>query len=245
MIRDLKVSMKTKHTLKWMGFTGFLLLLTSTASAQEFTLPVQHQHMIGSCKGDLIVNKDGIEYRTKGNDARRWSYTDIKMINLASKDIKVSTYESRRLELGRDETFEFKVLKGEVSKEVSDFLLASVSKPLTTSFVKPDKKPTYAIEVRHRNTLGGEQGTLRVYADGVTYESARSKSSRRWRWADIQTISRTGPFQFSITTYEPKFGGPTKTLNFDLKERMDDTMYDYVWTRVYKSEISASTDVKR
>lgn len=222
------------------------ILMVAAVNAQEFQFGVEHDHTFGSCKGDLIINKDGVEYRTTNKDhARRWGYTDIKMIKLVSSHkIKVLSYESRRLKLGRDETFEFKLAKGEVSREVSDFLLARVPGPLATSFVKSDEKPTYAIPVRHRHTFSGEQGTLRIYDDGLTYDSARIKSSRHWRWTDIKTISRTDPFQFSITTYEPKFGGPTKTFNFDLKERMDDTMYDYLWTRIYKSEIPASSEPK-
>lgn len=224
-----------------------ILIPSGWASAQEFTFPVEHDHMFKSCKGDLIINGDGVEYRTTHKDhARRWTYTDIKMIKLVSpKEVKVLTYESRRLKLGRDETFQFKVLTGELSKDVNDFLLARESRPLATSFVKSEENPQYAIPVRHRDSFGGDQGTLKIYADGVAYDSVRTKSSRRWRWTDIQSISRMGPYQFAITTYEPKFGGPSRNYNFDLKERMDDTVYDYLWARVYKPTLPASPDVKQ
>src|SRR4030095_9842650 len=206
------------------------------ARAQEFTFPVEHDHTFRSCKGDLIINSEGVEYRTTDKDhARRWTYTDIKMIKLVSpKEVKVLTYESSLLKLGGDETFQFKVLTGELSKNLNDFLLDRVSKPLATSFVKSEEKAQYAFSVRHRHSFGGDQGTLKIYADGVAYDSVRPKSSRRWRWTDIQSVSRMGPYQFGVTTYEPKFGGPTKTYNFDLKERMDDTLYDFIWARVYK-----------
>jgi hypothetical protein len=219
-----------------------ILILGGLASAQEFKLSVEHNHTFKSCKGDLIINGEGVEYRTTHKDhARRWTYTDIKLITLVSpRDIHVLTYESRRLMLGRDETFQFKVLTGEVSKDVSNFLLTRVDRPLATSFAKSKEKPQYAIPVRHRQSFGGDQGTLKIYADGVAYDSVRTKSSRRWRWTDIQSISRMGPYQFAITTYEPKFGGPTETYNFDLKERMDDTVYDFVWSRIYKPTLPAS-----
>jgi hypothetical protein len=239
-------------TLKRMAFAltaliTVLLATASTASAQEFTFPVEHNHTFKSCKGDLIINGEGVDYRTTHKDhARRWTYTDIKMITLVSPtQVTILTYERRRLTLGRDEVFQFKVLKGELSREVNDFLLAHVSRPLTTSFVKSEENPQYAIPVRHRDTFRGDQGTLKVYADGVAYESVRTKSSRRWRWTDIQSINRMGPYQFAITTYEPKFGGPTRTYNFDLKERMEDTVYDYLWARIYKPTLPKSPDVKQ
>jgi len=224
-----------------------VLVFAGCAAAQEFTLPVEHNHTLKSCKGDLIINGEGVEYRTTHKDhARRWAYTDIKMIQLVSpKEVKILTYESSRLKLGRDETFEFKVLKGEVSKDVSDFLLTRVERPLATSFAKSEENPQHTIPVRHRHTFGGDQGTLKIYADGVAYESVKAKSLRRWRWTDIQSISRTGPYQFAVTTYEPKFGGPTKTYNFDLKERMDDRVYDFVWSRIYKPTLPASPNAKQ
>lgn len=223
-----------------------ILIPSGWASAQEFTFPVEHNHTFKSCKGDLIINGEGVEYRTTHKDhARRWTYTDIKMIKLVSPtQVTVLTYESRLLMLGRDEAFDFKVLKGELSKDVNDFLLARVSRPLATSFVKLEEEPQYAIPVRHRQGFGSDQGTLKVYADIVAYDSVSAKNSRRWRSTDIQSISRMGPYQFSVTTYEPRFGGPTKTYNFDLKERMDDTVYDYLWARIYKPTLPASPEVK-
>ncbi|MFY9554145.1 MAG: hypothetical protein WAV20_17125 [Blastocatellia bacterium] len=228
------------------GVAFSIVIFTIGASAQEFTFPVEHNHTFNSCKGDLIINNEGVEYRTTHkNHARKWAYTDIRMITLVSpKAVTVLTYESKLLTLGRDETFQFKVLKGELSEDVNDFLLARVSRPLATSFVKSDEKPEYAFPVRHRHSFGGDQGTLKIYAVGIAYESVRTKSSRRWRWSDIQSISRTGPYQSAITTYEPKFGGPTKTYNFDLKERMGDDVYDYLWARVYKPTLPASPNVK-
>lgn len=223
-----------------------ILISSGWASAQEFTFQVEHNHTFKSCKGDLIINGDGVEYRTAHKDhARKWAYTDIQMIKLVSPtQLTVVTYESRLLTLGRDETFDFKVLKGEVSKDVSDFLLTRIERPLATSFVKSEEKPRYAIPVRHRQGFGSDQGTLKIYADIVEYDSVKAKSSQRWRWTDIQSISRMGPYQFAITTYEPKFGGPTKTYNFDLKERMDDTVYDYLWAKIYKPTLPASPEVK-
>ncbi len=232
---------------------ALLTLITAGAAgqakgqAQEFTFLVEHDHAFKSCKGELVINAQGIEYSTTNKDhARKWAFIDIAMIKLASpKHIEVLTYESSRMKFGRDKTFEFKILNGEVSKEVSDFLLGRVSRPLATSFAKSEEKPAYAILVRHRHSFGGDQGVLNIYADGVAYDSVNPENSRRWRWTDIRSISRMGPYQFGITTYERKFGGPTKTFNFDLKERMDDAVYDYLWARVYEVTLPASPEVRQ
>ena len=217
------------------------------AFAQEFKYAVEHDHLIKSCKGELVINRDGIEYRTDNKEhARKWAYTDIRMIKLVSpKKVEVISYESSRLKLGYDKAFEFKVLTGEVTKEVSDFLLARVGRPLATSFVASEEKPRYEIPVRHRHSFGGVQGRLKVYADRLVYESEKQAGSRSWRWSDVKGISRTGPYQFSITTFEPKLGGPTKTYNFDLKEPMSDGVYDQLWAQVYRPALPASPDDQR
>src|SRR6266545_3230192 len=102
------------------------------------------------------------------------------MIKLGSpRKVEVLTYESARIQLGSDRTFEFKVLDGAITAEVSDFLLKRVERPLSTTFVASGEKPQYAIPVRHRQSFGADQGTLKIYADGVAYESVSTKSSRR------------------------------------------------------------------
>jgi len=235
--------------LKVMSSVALSMLLFGgrEALAQEFRYRVEHQHAIKSCKGELVINQDGVEYRTENKKhARKWSYTDIEMINLRSpRKLEILTYESGRMTLGRDRAFEFKVLDKEVTKEVSDFLLKRVERPLATTFVASEEKPQYAIPVRHRRSFGGDQGTLKVYADRVIYESQKPESSRYWRWSEIKSFSLIGRYEFSITTFEPKLGGPTKTFNFDLKEQVNDAMYDYLWVRVYRPTLPASPDDKR
>jgi hypothetical protein len=224
-----------------------LLLGGRAASAQEFKYRVEHDHAFGSCKGELIINPDMVEYRTdKKEHARKWTYSNIEMIKLSSpRKVEILTYESARVRLGRDREFEFRVLDGDVTKEVSEFLLKRVERPLATTFVATEETPQYAIPVRHRHTFGGDQGTLKVYGDRVAYESQKPERSRYWRWSDIKSFSRIGRYEFSLTTFEPKLGGPTKTFNFDLKEEMNDAMYDYLWARVYRPTLPASPDDKR
>ena len=226
---------------------SILVLGSRAAFAQQFRYPVEHDHTFKSCKGELVINRDGVEYRTGNKEhARKWSYTDIRMIKLVSpRKLEVISYESSRMKFGGDKTFEFKVLTGGVTKEVSDFLLSRVGRPLATSFVASEEKPRFEIPVRHRHSFGGDQGRLKIYADRVIYESEKQAGSRYWRWSDVKGISRTGPYQFSITTFEPQLGGPTKTYNFDLKEPMGDSMYDYLWAQVYRPTLPASPEQQR
>jgi hypothetical protein len=218
------------------------------ALAQEFKYRVEHDHLLGSCNGDLFINRDGVEYRTENQrHSRKWAYTDIEMMKLISpRKLEILTYESALMKLGSDRAFEFNLREDDMTKDVSEFLLKRVGRPLSTTFVASEETPRYAIPVRHRHSFGGCQGTLKVYADRVVYESQKKQeNSRYWRWTDIQGVSRTSPYQLSITTFEPKAGGPTKAFDFDLKQEVTDPMYDYLWARVYRPTLPLSPEGKR
>ena len=144
------------------------------------------------------------------------------------------SYENSKLKV-TDRDFQFELTEGQLTKEVSDFVLSKVARPVSTTFVPAsDEEPAYSIPVRHRRRLGGDEGVLKVYPTGVAYESAGEKDdSRYWRWSDIQGVGRSGKFRLSVSTYEPELGGPTKSFDFDLKEQAGDEVYDYMWDRVY------------
>ena len=215
-----------------------LFVVGTTAAAQtEYRFKVKHDHVRKYCVGELVINDSGVEYLTENEEhARKWDFVDIKMLKLVSPTkLKVLSYETGRLKVN-DRDFSFELTEGEITKGVSDFVLSRVKRPVSTTFVPAgDEQPVFSIPVRHRRRFGGDSGTLRVYAASVVYESeGEQENSRYWRWSDIQGIGRSGQFKFSLTTYEPELGGPVKTFDFDLKEPMDDRLYDYMWDRVYK-----------
>jgi|CXWL01.1.fsa_nt_gi hypothetical protein len=217
-------------------------------SPNEFRLWVKHDHLRKFCEGELVINEEGIEYATAFEKHERyWDFVDIKLLKLISEtEIEVKTYTTYRpkltlqqsLPVGRDESFRFKLLEGEMTQEISNFLQSKIKKPMMTTFIDVDDetaRPVYSLPVRHRHRWGGCSGVLKVYDDKVIYQSyTEMADSRLWRWSDMQSMGRSGPYQFEITTYEPQFGGPTKSYNFDLKEAMSDEVYDFLWKKIHK-----------
>lgn len=206
--------------------------------AQDFRLPVRHDHRLRSCRGELLITADGIEYRTAhAPHARRWTFEEIRMIVLASRcEIVLHTYEAHWWTWGRDRAFRFTTMSQEIPAEMSAFLSARVRRPLATSVVAADGTPLREVAARHRHRFGGCQGTIRIYADRIVYESRdRPRDSRAWRWADILRVGRFGPYSLEIATYEPEIGGPTRVYVFDLKTDLSEEAYDFVWERVYRT----------
>jgi hypothetical protein len=224
-----------------------LLALHIHAEGQtEYKFTVQHDHLYKYCEGELIITQSGIEYRTDHKKHRRsWPYIDIKMIKIVSPThLSVLTYENSRIKIGMDESFSLVLTKGKITADINQFISSHIKRPFSTTFTKSGDKPQYTVQVRHRHRFGGCVGVLKIYSDGMAYEAEKeSKNSRYWGWKDIESIGRSGPFQIEVRTYEPQIGGPTRVFNFDLKQKLDDQVYDYVWDKVYQSLYRKSSKV--
>ena len=217
-------------------FTALFLLLIFTpmpTAGQSYEFAAEHLHTLRNCRGTLIITPERIEYQTsEKRDARIWEYVEIRQITVVSPiELELATYEDQKRMAGRDRIFKFRLLEGRITPEISALLLEKTKHPLVTS-VPPQNEgaPQFAIPVKHLHTFGGCSGTLKIYADRVVFES--QTDSRFWRYSDIQNFSHSERFRFEIISYENKVGGP-KAYNFQLKEELPATVYDYVWARVY------------
>lgn len=210
------------------------------AAAQSYEFAVEHDHTFGACQGKLIITPERIEYRTEYKDhSRAWRYTELRQIKVASpKKMELASYEDRKWRMGLDRNYEFKLLEGEITSEISALLVERATRPVVTE-VAPAKEdaPAFEVPVKHLHRFGGCIGLLKIYPDRVAYESRDMPSdSRYWRYGDIRNFSQSERFLFEIATFEDKFGGP-KAYNFQLREDLPATAYDYVWARVYPSKL--------
>lgn len=210
------------------------------AAAQSIELSVEHEHTLRNCRGTLTITQEKIGYKTNHKeDSRTWTYAELKQIKVESpRRIELVSYEDQKRMIGRDRIFKFKVLKGEISPETSALLMARATRPVVTSVMpKNDEAPVFEVPVKHLHRFGGCLGTLIIYPDRVVFESKDMPlDSRYWRYGDIQNFSQSERFRFEIVSFENKFGGP-KAYNFQLREGLPTTVYDYVWARVYPSKL--------
>ncbi|MBI4469419.1 MAG: hypothetical protein HY650_08880 [Acidobacteria bacterium] len=210
------------------------------AVAQTHEFQVEHQHTLRDCRGTLIITPDTIDYRTTHKkDSRSWPYVEIRQLKVESSTrLEIVTYEDQKRMLGRDKIFKFRLLQGQLRPDVVALLMAKSTHPPATSVMPvASGTPAFQIPVKHLHTLGGCEGLLSIYPDRVTYESKdKPTDSRYWRYADIHNFGHPTRYRFEITTFEDKYGGPTKVFNFQLKEDLPARAHDYVWVRVYPSE---------
>ena len=207
--------------------------------AQSFEFPVEHEHTLRNCRGKLVVTADKIEYQTDHKkDARSWPYTELRQLKVLSpSSLELVTYEDQPRLAGRDRSFKFTLLTGQITPDISALLRSAAPRPIVTSvLMTAQDEPRFTVLVKHVRPLTGSLGTLKIYADRIVYEAAgKVAESRYWRYRDIQNFSHSERYRFEIVTYEDGIGG-LRAYHFQLREELLTGIYDYVWTRVYPSK---------
>jgi len=219
---------------------AIIFFAAQPAAAQSYEFSVEHEHSLRSCRGKLVITPEKIQYQTEHKDhARVWRYDELQQIKVESaKKLELVSYEDQKWRMGLNRVFKFKLLEGEITAEISALLLERATRPLVTS-VAPAHEDASAFEtpVKHLHRFGGCLGTLKIYPDHIVYESKDMPSdSRYWRYDEIHNFSQSERFRFELVTFEEKSGGP-KAYNFQLREALPATAYDYVWARVYPSKL--------
>ena len=227
--------MKTKI----LGMVASLVLMAVVpALADEFKYSVRHRHVMKDCRGMLLINQDGVEYKaSKTTDSRKWTFNDIRALEIKSPtEISIITYEDQKRWAGKDRIFEFSLLEQKATPELSAFLLSRVKRPMKLAVLPEDSgKPEYEIPVKHLRPISGSRGTLKIYSDKVIYATTTVGDSRYWRIQDIERFSQPDRFRFEIVSYAPKAGGPTEAYSFQLMEDLPEGVYDYLWVRLHPS----------
>jgi hypothetical protein len=223
------------------GFAVFLAVLSTIAgTALAATFEVEHDHLWGSCKGDLAFTESTVEYKTdKSKHARIWKYEDIQQIEIVPGRISILTYEDRKVELGRDRAFRFKLLSGQLTEAFRKEMESRLARPLVSSVVPEMSHARYTIPVRHRRFLGDSQGVLELADDYIVYRAQKAEDSRVWRYDELLSVGSTGPFQLRLGAVQKTGGefGDEKHYVFDLKRRLKSEEYDFLWNKINRPQI--------
>lgn len=207
----------------------------AAAAGPPFELSVKKDQFFGSSKGTLLFTQDGIEYRTTDrDDARRWTYEDIKQLQILSPTrIAVLTYEDQgRLKLGADRTYRFEVTQDAVSPDLVTFLLEHVARPVVTAVVpRAGGEPLFRARVKHQRQGRGSEGSLLMYEDRLVYLTEREDDARFWRFGDIFSVQQLDRFRLQLMAYEGG-SGKTRPFVFELKSDLPEGFYDALWARV-------------
>jgi hypothetical protein len=205
------------------------------ATARSETFQVEHDHFWRSCKGMLVFGETTVEFVAgKKDHSRLWKYEDIQQLAIAPGRISILTYDTRKIEFGADQTFNFKLLSGTLRDEFRQEVEKKLTHPLVSSIVPIQIKVKFSIPARHRLFLDDSQGILEFGEEEIVYRSREPRDSRIWRYDELLSIGSTGPFQLRLGALQKTGGeyGEEKNYVFDLKQRLTSEEYDFIWGKI-------------
>lgn len=184
-------------------------------------------------RGTLTFTADGIAFQAAdAKKSRRWPYRELKQIRIvAPRKIAFDTFEDRALwRFGADRTITFDVSAGTIDSGLVAFLFERVARPIATAVMPAGLgEPEVSVAAKHLRARKGTHGSLVIYAAGLAYAAQDATASRFWRFRDIRSIQRTGPYGLLIDVFEH---GRVRAFAFELKEPMPAVVFDRVWDRV-------------
>jgi hypothetical protein len=204
----------------------FILILSAAAAGTAQTFEVEHEHRLRNCKGKLVFGDTAVDFISeKKEHSRSWKYEDIQQLGLDSKRVAILTYDRRKIELGADRSFTFKLLSGTISNQFREEMEKRLERPLVSSVLPEQIKVKFSIPARHRLLISSTQGVLEFGDECVIYRSEKPVDSRIWRYKELDSIGSTGSFQLRIGALE-------KDYVFDLKRLLLPEEYDFIWLKV-------------
>jgi hypothetical protein len=209
------------------------LILVGAVWGEEFRVPAKHDHWRKFCSGTLVVNGEGVSYKGRGEHAWNWTFQEIEQLTLGEKRIVVLSYQDVKWKLGADREFVFDV---DTPAGLYEFLRGRLDQRFVAALADGDVKPLWQLPAKRLSALGGASGTLVAGEDRIVFRGAGGKESRTWRYSDIENISRSGPFDLSIVSFERSRAhyGSRKGFQFQLKEPLSEARYDELWRRLNK-----------
>jgi hypothetical protein len=198
-------------------------MAATLASATQFA--VRHQHLRKGCSGVMTVDENGVSFTGAKKHAWTWKYEDIQQLRLAPESIYILTYKDSKLRLGKDREYNF---TGKIpAEELYPLLKDRMDQRFVAAVGQGIGLPSWSVPVKHLRPIIGSEGILSFAADAIVYSTPAKAESRTWRYADIESIGSSGPFQLTITTLE-------KGFNFQLKQPITEAKYNQLWLQIEK-----------
>ena len=179
-----------------------------------------------------------IEFRKKNTeDSLTWGYLDIQHFDRISlTEIEILTYEDMAWKLGKDRSYRFLLVSGEISDALFAEITAKIGLPATDRLVDDAPEEAPRLPVKRLTTFGGSEGEL-VFGDfAIFYVSDKAKHAREWRIdRDIDSVWALNRYELEVHVYESnrRDFGSTRVYRFQLKEPLDPEFYRQLKLRLY------------
>ena len=198
------------------------VLAAGAALGADIKFQVRHDHLRKGCTGTMTVNDKGLSFHGPKNHVWSWTFEDIQQLKLAPNRIHLQSYWDDKWRLGTDREFDF---SGKVPGELYAIWKNRLDSRFVAEIADPRVKPLWQVPAKHVGRITGSEGMLEIGEDRIVYKTDRKDDSRTWRLADIENISSTGPFDFTVNTRE-------KGFRFQLKQVLSEARYNELWRKL-------------
>jgi hypothetical protein len=206
-------------------------LIALAAPQEVFDIPVERVRPLRNQPGDLHVDAQGIEFRSKdGKTNVAIKIQDLREASVADPSaLRFETYEVDKWRPIERREYTFRASPDAPLDALAQFLAAKVRRPLVGHYWPGTQ---FEVPAFHRRTFGGTNGTLRIGEESIQYLSDKPADARTWLYRDIETIGRPDAFRFRVTTSR-------ETYVVELKDELPVGAYELAWSKVYNLERSS------
>jgi len=220
-----------------------MVLIAASALAQApLSYEARHDHWRGFCTGRLALDETGAAFESAKEPKHSWkvAYLDAQQVRvLDNGEFRLLTYRDRPWRLGADRQYRVRVANQDFAARVNPWLERRLERRFVAGLAETAATPLWELPAKHRLRLSGTEGVLIAAADRIIYRTEKPGHSRTWLFSDIDNISSSDPYQFTIVTYERARGhhGDRKGFNFQLKQPLTEKQYDDLWRRLERRTI--------
>lgn len=133
-------------------------------------------HILGKEKGVLIINADGLEFRSQKGSTMRWPFLEVQTFLISPHTLAIETYQSRKKHLPGMRRYRFDVDEA-VPSAVAAVLANEVGRPSQNAIPDPATQ-SIVVPAHHRALIGGTNGTLRILDGGIDFVSNKESESQ-------------------------------------------------------------------
>jgi len=218
-----------------------MFLITTAALAQPpMRFDARHDHLRRFCAGSLTVDEQGVRFESETKKKHSWqtTYQDARQIQMLDNgEFLLLTYKDNKWRLGADREFHLRVVDKQFAAQVGPWLERRLQRRFVSGWADA-AQPLWQLPVKRLLRFSGSEGVLVVAEDQIRYRSDKPGQSRAWLFSDIDSISTSDPYQFTVTSFERARGhyGDRKSFNFQLKQPLSEERYNELWLRLEKSK---------
>ena len=200
---------------------------TSSETFKSWQSTARFHHLLGKEKGVLLINADGLEFRSQKGSTTSWPFLEVQTFLISPHTLLIETYQSRKKDMPGIQRYRFDV-DDALPSTVAAVLAREVGRPSQNAIPDPAAQ-SVVIPAHHHTLTGGTNGTLRILDSGIDFVSSKESDSRTWRWADLKTLSNPDPYHLLVFGYRD-------TYAFDLKRPLSRAVFNHLSDEIWSHD---------